>query len=137
MLCHILRWTTRYFFFVQWIFSPEIIFALFKTHILLTVLMIIYNLDILLHWFYLVIFFIFLDLFSDIAYFDIKLLPRDDNGNILFPQIPKRLGIFYHDYFLNYYFYITFAIYFLAILYYTSISYLSKQILVGFMIVWL
>ena len=39
-------------------------------------------------------FFIFSDLFSDIAYFDIKLLPRDDNGNILFPQIPKRLGIF-------------------------------------------
>jgi hypothetical protein len=28
---------------------------------------------------------------KDIAYFDIKLLPRDDNGNILFPQIPKRL----------------------------------------------
>ena len=41
-------------------------------------------------------------LFSDIAYFDIKLLPRDDNGNILFPQIPKRLGIILFLLFLHF-----------------------------------
>ena len=40
--------TNRYIFFPSnGFFSPEIIFALLKTHILLTVLMIMYNLDIL------------------------------------------------------------------------------------------
>ena len=88
--------TNRYIFFPSnGFFSPEIIFALFKTHIHTT-----YSFNDYVQFRYFVSlilfsdFFIFSDLFSDIAYFDIKLLPRDDNGNILFPQIPKRLGIF-------------------------------------------
>ena len=33
-------------------------------------------------------------LFLDITYFDIRLLPRDSDGTIIFPQIPKSRGIF-------------------------------------------
>ena len=32
--------------------------------------------------------------FLDITYFDIRLLPRDSDGTIIFPQIPKSRGIF-------------------------------------------
>jgi hypothetical protein len=32
----------------------------------------------------------FVCFFPDITYFDIRLLPRDHFGNVLFPQIPKR-----------------------------------------------
>lgn len=36
---------------------------------------------------------------SDITYFDIRLLPRDKYGNVLFPQIPKSRGILFIFYF--------------------------------------
>ena len=42
---------------------------------------------------YLILFFV-LYLFLDITYFDIRLLPRDSDGTIIFPQIPKSRGIF-------------------------------------------
>ena len=39
-------------------------------------------------------FVLFCIFFLDITYFDIRLLPRDSDGTIIFPQIPKSRGIF-------------------------------------------
>ena len=55
----------------------------------------LYTLCFVLHAYYLAFFSFRLFLFSDLSVFDIRLLPKDRNGEIIFPQIPREKGITY------------------------------------------